>query len=216
MSVYYTVVIRILDPYKERSFKLGELASVAANLTDQLSLRTPDRRVGPITVRTIRYYQSMGLVDPPELPSKYPPGSGSRGREGLYSFHHLLQVLVVRRCQVEGAKLETIKDAIDMDMLSWNDTEALEKALELDLEMLREEPYPPAVAEAHLRRVATKAGLFSWSGLMGGESECRLSSADARAVMEHEIIPGVRVTIDPSRVKDPDEVLKRIANAVKH
>jgi hypothetical protein len=34
--------------------------------------------------------------------------------------------------------------------------------------------------------------------------------------MEHEIIPGVRVTIDPSRVKDPDEVLKRIANAVKH
>ncbi len=208
-------MIRILDPYKERSFKLGELASVAAGLADQLSLRTPDRRVGPITVRTIRYYQSMGLVDPPELPSKYPPGSGSRGREGLYSFHHLLQVLVVRRCQVEGAKLETIKDAIDMDMLSWNDTEALEKALELDLEMLGDEVYPPAVAEAHLRRIATKAGLFSWSGLSNAGSGRRPQVADTRAVMEHEIIPGVRVTIDPSRVKNPDEVLKRIANAVK-
>ena len=103
-----------------------------------------------------------------------------------------------------------------MDMLSWNDTEALEKALQLDLEMLGDQTYPPAVAEAHLRRVATKAGLFSWSGLMGGESERRTQSADTRAVMEHEIIPGVRVTIDPSRVKNPDEVLERIANAVKH
>lgn len=57
---------------------------------------TPDRRLA-------RYYASIGLFDKPvEI----------RGRTGLYGMRHLLQLVTVKKLQVEGLNLEAIKQIL--------------------------------------------------------------------------------------------------------
>lgn len=48
--------------------------------------------------RTIRFYVTRGLVNPPE----------GRGTAAVYTYRHLLQVLAIKLRQMEGATLETI------------------------------------------------------------------------------------------------------------
>lgn len=48
--------------------------------------------------RTIRFYIARGLLHPPE----------GRGTAAVYSYRHLLQVLVIKLRQMEGAPLATI------------------------------------------------------------------------------------------------------------
>jgi len=50
------------------------------------------------TTRTIRSFQTRGLIDPPEL----------RGRTGLYGTHHLQRLLAVLRLQESGFSLQSL------------------------------------------------------------------------------------------------------------
>ncbi|VTU02709.1 family transcriptional regulator : Uncharacterized protein OS=Singulisphaera acidiphila (strain ATCC BAA-1392 / DSM 18658 / VKM B-2454 / MOB10) GN=Sinac_3407 PE=4 SV=1: MerR_1 [Gemmataceae bacterium] len=53
--------------------------------------------------RTIRYYASLGLVDPP---------AEMRGRTALYSRRHLLQVVSVKRLQAAGKSLVEVQQQL--------------------------------------------------------------------------------------------------------
>lgn len=53
--------------------------------------------------RTIRYYASLGLVDPP---------AEMRGRTALYSRRHLLQVVAVKRLQAAGKALVEVQQQL--------------------------------------------------------------------------------------------------------
>jgi len=53
--------------------------------------------------RTIRYYASLGLVDPP---------AEMRGRTALYTRKHLLQVVAVKRLQAAGRSLVEIQQQL--------------------------------------------------------------------------------------------------------
>jgi DNA-binding transcriptional MerR regulator len=50
--------------------------------------------------RTIRYYSTLGLIDPP---------AEMRGRTALYSRRHLLQLVAIKRLQAEGLSLSEIQ-----------------------------------------------------------------------------------------------------------
>jgi DNA-binding transcriptional MerR regulator len=56
----------------------------------------PDRR-------TIRYYQTLGLVDPP---------AGSRGRTALYGLRHLMQLVAIKRLQTHGLTLAQVQERL--------------------------------------------------------------------------------------------------------
>lgn len=60
-----------------------------ADLGNQRALET-------LTERTIRYYTTLGLLDPP---------AGVRGRMGLYGRRHLLQLVAIKRLQAQGTTL---------------------------------------------------------------------------------------------------------------
>ncbi len=63
-----------------------------------------DQRVNPAPdVRTLRYYQSVGLLDRPE--NAWP-------RAQYYGYRHLLQVVAIKALQATGASLGQIQTAL--------------------------------------------------------------------------------------------------------
>jgi DNA-binding transcriptional MerR regulator len=118
-----------LDRYRAAEFSLEELAAAAGRLLRRLDLRPGDGRVaGTPDERSIRFYQTAGLVD---RPARYD------GRRAVYGFRHLVQLLAVKRLQQEGHPLALIQRA-----LAGRGTEELEGALEQP--RTRTQTRPPA------------------------------------------------------------------------
>ncbi|MEV7011040.1 MerR family transcriptional regulator [Streptosporangium sp. NPDC051022] len=76
--------------------ELAERASAALSPTAQLNGRVRDTP----NERLIRWYATIGLLDPP---------SARRGRVALYSRRHLLQLIAVKRRQAEGRTIAEIQ-----------------------------------------------------------------------------------------------------------
>lgn len=111
-------MISLLQRQRETRFDLTGLCAAAADLLDPVG--PDDQRVRAVPdARTVRYYQSIGLVDRPDRD----------GREAVYGWRHLLQVVAVKRLQVRGEPLARIQAA-----LVGVSTEALEAALEMATE----------------------------------------------------------------------------------
>ena len=63
-----------------------------------------DARLAPrIDPRTVRYWQSLGLVDRP---------AAYEGRRAIFGYRHLLQVVAVRLLQRQGSSLAQIQPAV--------------------------------------------------------------------------------------------------------
>lgn len=109
----------LLTPHRDASWDLPGLVAAARSLLD---------RVGsPPDERTVRYYQTGGLVD---RPARY------EGRTALYGYRHLLQVLAIKLLQAEGHTLAQVQQA-----LAGVPTAGLEEAVRTSLGV-------PAPAEA--------------------------------------------------------------------
>jgi hypothetical protein len=78
---------------------LRDLTALAGGILDASSVVPVNAaaRARP-SERTIRFYVARGLVSPPD----------GRGTAAVYSYRHLLQVLVIKLRQMEGATLETM------------------------------------------------------------------------------------------------------------
>jgi DNA-binding transcriptional MerR regulator len=88
-----------------------------------------DARLAPrIDPRTVRYWQSLGLVD---RPASY------EGRRATFGYRHLLQVVAVRLLQRQGSSLAQIQQA-----LAGRSTAVLEQAVSTTLGA----PSPPVGA----------------------------------------------------------------------
>jgi DNA-binding transcriptional MerR regulator len=110
------------------------------------------------------------------------------GRRAVYGYRHLLQLLAVKRLQQEGRPLALIQRG-----LAGRSTDELERALE----QLRTNPQPLAAEPAAERR---GRGTEPADGL--------------RRLVAVEVAPGVTLTIDPGRVRDPGQVVARVAEAL--
>ncbi|GII83690.1 hypothetical protein Ssi03_16800 [Sphaerisporangium siamense] len=82
------------------TWTIGELAERAADLLGPAT-RRPNGRVRDVpNERLIRWYTTIGLLDPPLT---------RRGRVALYGRRHLLQLLAVKRRQAEGRSIAEIQ-----------------------------------------------------------------------------------------------------------
>ncbi|MDP9861739.1 MULTISPECIES: MerR family transcriptional regulator [Streptosporangium] len=102
--------------------ELAERASAALTPTAQLNGRVRDVP----NERLIRWYSTIGLLDPP---------SARRGRVAMYGRRHLLQLIAVKRRQAEGRTIAEIQAEL---------TGATDQVLE-SIARLPEPPAEPAV-----------------------------------------------------------------------
>ena len=111
----------------------ADATDVSPDPTLELAIDELARRVD-LPVRTIREYQTMGLLPPPER----------RGRVGVYGASHLILLGLVGRLQERGYSLAGIRDLLD----SWRDGGDLGEVLGLTPDQLVhiEEPGTPATA----------------------------------------------------------------------
>ena len=92
-----------LTRLRDAELSLEELVQAASDLL-AAAPEPADARVQPLPdARTIRYYQTSGLVD---RPLRY------AGREARYGYRHLLQVLAVKLLQRHGHRLARIQNAL--------------------------------------------------------------------------------------------------------
>jgi DNA-binding transcriptional MerR regulator len=99
--------------------------------SDELSIDELSRRAD-VPVRTIREYQTMGVLPPPER----------RGRIGLYRRSHLIRLELIARLQQRGYSLAGIRDLLG----AWRDGSDLGEVLGLVPDQLvhLDEPGVPA------------------------------------------------------------------------
>jgi DNA-binding transcriptional MerR regulator len=87
----------LLDMDSERRYTIAELADAGAAALDALGIAARNGQVRDRPdVRTIRYYATLGLIDPP---------TEMTGRTARYGDRHLLQVLAVKAVQARGDSL---------------------------------------------------------------------------------------------------------------
>src|SRR4029450_786893 len=117
-------------------------------------------RVVDLPVRTIREYQTMGVLPPPR----------KRGRLGIYGAGHLMWLRLIARLQDRGYSLAGIRDLL----AAWRDGSELGEVLGLAPDQLVhiDEPGVPATA-AQLARllpdlVPDGLGELLATGLIGG------------------------------------------------
>jgi DNA-binding transcriptional MerR regulator len=112
----------------EKALQQHNHSEVALTI-DDLAVRTA------IPVRTIREYQTVGLLPPPVR----------RGRVGMYHRGHERRLLLIKRLQGRGYSLAGIRDLLE----SWRDGDDLGAVLGLTADELvhDEEPGTPASAE---------------------------------------------------------------------
>ncbi len=104
----------LLDMDSERRYTIAELADASAAALDALGIAARNGQVRDRPdVRTIRYYGTLGLIDPP---------AEMTGRTARYGGRHLLQVLAVKAVQARGDSLadaqRTLVGASDEELRS--------------------------------------------------------------------------------------------------
>lgn len=104
----------LLDMDNGRRYTIAELADASAAALDALGVAARNGQVRDRPdVRTIRYYGTLGLIDPP---------AEMTGRTARYSGRHLLQVLAVKAVQARGESLadaqRTLVGASDEELRS--------------------------------------------------------------------------------------------------
>ncbi len=105
---------------KPTGLTLTELVRLARELVGERADAKGSRR-SRFTLRTARFYTTLGLLDRPVL----------RRRTGYYGLRHLLQLLAIRRLQDEGLSLAEIQQTLygrtdaELAQLAGVDPEAL-------------------------------------------------------------------------------------------
>jgi DNA-binding transcriptional MerR regulator len=91
---------RALAPWSLRD--LASLAGALLNASNIVPVNAAARALPG--ERTIRFYVARGLVSPPE----------GRGTAATYGYRHLLQVLIIKLRQMEGATLDSLGKELAM------------------------------------------------------------------------------------------------------
>ncbi|MGA2820038.1 MAG: MerR family transcriptional regulator [Anaerolineales bacterium] len=199
----------MLDPYRNREFDLNDLVRAARSLISAASPQPSDGRVAEFPdSRTIRYYQTVGLVS---HPARYD------GRNAVYEYRHLLQIVAVKLLQAQGLSLAQVQKVI-LRATSAKLENELSRALEAGTSAAR----PAALAEPP-RQLRFRAATASEAPPLFGAAELAAltvrvplpSEQKAGPLLASQIAPGVTVIIDATTVSDPEGTLARLTDALK-
>lgn len=178
-----------LAPFRTLEFGLATLADAAARLSGHLASPEDERVRDAADERTIRYYQTTGLLD---RPLRYD------GRTAVYGYRHLLQVVSVKALQASGLSLAQVQRA-----LAGATTPQLESAVS-DAMGLRTEPHRSAPLVECDAPVATHP-------VGEGPFQSRPDVATVPTLRAYIVSTGVTLTIDPAVVADSDALAQHIA-----
>ncbi len=179
-----------LDTLRAASFSLGGLAAHATSLCARLRVHPGDERVRIAPdERTLRYYQSVGLLD---RPLRYD------GRVAIYGYRHLVQAVAVKALQGEGLSLAQIQAA-----LAGISTERLEAAV---AQAIGEQAMPGAEATSAAEDFAAATPALAPDPGAVVAREAAPAGLVGRALVTFELAPGVWLTIDPNLNPEPAEV----------
>ncbi|HND34378.1 MAG TPA: MerR family transcriptional regulator, partial [Myxococcota bacterium] len=92
-----------LQPWRQQELDLPGLVEAAATLLSRCAAPADERVSARPDERTVRYYQTLGLVD---KPARY------EGRVARYHFRHLLQVVSIKLLQGHGLGLHQIQGSL--------------------------------------------------------------------------------------------------------
>jgi DNA-binding transcriptional MerR regulator len=93
-----------LEQYRNSELHLEGLVRVVHGILERAATAPVDARVAEIPdARTLRYYQTKGIMDKPD---RYD------GRRAVYGYRHLLQALSVKLWQGQGYSLAQIQQAL--------------------------------------------------------------------------------------------------------
>jgi len=92
-----------LQPWRQQDLDLTGLVEAAATLLSRCAAPADERVSARPDERTVRYYQTLGLVD---KPSRY------EGRVARYHLRHLLQVVGIKLLQGHGLGLSQIQGSL--------------------------------------------------------------------------------------------------------
>lgn len=176
-----------LPDLRLRTFALPALAAEVSLWCAALPHRATDDRVAPTAdERTLRYYQSIALLD---RPLRY------EGRLAIYGYRHLLQALAAKVLQAQGFSLAQVQRALagaTDELLESSVLEALEGA---EPRGAAAPPPPEPRAGSAPRPDPPRAGVpVPWPTF--------------------GVAAGVVVSIDPSVHPDPEAVARLVAAAL--
>lgn len=174
-----------LAPLRPLQLSLPALEQQLALLLDRLDPPSPDGRVtARPDARTLRWYQSRGLID---KPLHYD------GRQAIYGYPHLIAVLAIKLLQSAGLRLDQVQERLagaPFALLEGAVREALQRAGPADV--------PGALLPAPPGLLPTPAP----------------PTPPARALCAAELAPGVQLLIDPALVPDPDALIALLRAAL--
>lgn len=171
--------------FTDRTFSLPTLVAAAGELCACLRAQADERVRQAPDERTVRYYQTVGVLD---RPLRY------EGRVAVYGYRHLLQVVAVKALQGEGLSLAQVQAA-----LAGTETAALERAVS--------EAMGASTAMTSLRRPPAAASPESPPAGM-------TTTPKPRPLFTYALAPGVWVTVDPAKVPDPEALITSLSSAI--
>lgn len=199
--------------YKHAELHLEALVQAAAELVASARLDQTDGRVAERPdSRGVRYYQTSGLVS---KPLRYD------GRQAVYGFQHLLQLVAVKLLQAEGLSLAQVQQT-----LAGMSTSRLERLVSRALAPV---PLDGPIAATDGRSAREVAERFSASRVQPeaaldvrrvvasplAEDEGADPEIQRRRFITEEVAHGVYVTIDTHTIASADAVLTTIEESLE-
>jgi DNA-binding transcriptional MerR regulator len=198
---YNNIMEKMLKALRDMEFNLDRLVLTARAIIEMANMAPADGRVAEFPdARTIRYYQTMGLV---KKPKRYD------GRNAVYDYEHLQQIVVLKLLQARGLSLAQIQRVLMQASLSELEA-ALREAMQTGGTIINlqspELQDKIAALEREMASIRSSRRRTDSHGL----SERVVRNEDWRNLIAVEVRPGVSVMIDPKVVDDPDAVVARI------
>jgi DNA-binding transcriptional MerR regulator len=177
---------------------LEELVRRARGLIERAMLSLDDERVTATPdARTIRYYQTIGVVNKPR---RY------EGRQAVYGYEHLLQVVATKLLQAKGYSLAQIQQTIpgaSVDELE----SALSDEIVSPMQEIRKQALETRRSNLDESRLPLRSRILPFSKVDSDNDE---GETEARQLIAVELGRGISLTIDPKEVADPDAIIARI------
>lgn len=168
----------LLDAIPPEGIPLEALAHLVNQALDQAQLAVPDKRATEtLDGRTIRFYQSLGILPRPEYV----------GRRAMYGRDHFVRAVAAKQLQSEGYSLAQVQSALPVQS-----SDELLEALEKTIGKFAAPLSGPA-------RKSAREPSFAASNAHPSDT--------GRPLMTQEIARGVFVTIDPALVPNPTALL---------
>ncbi len=159
-------------------WNLRDLAALSGALLEASGIRPTNAAASARpSDRTVRYYVARGLMAPPD----------GRGTAATYSYRHLLQILLIKLRQMEGAALSKIAQELDEQT-----GDVIERRVASALGPTIASPTRLSIANPEAARGRAGRAIHSWAVLGEGQEHAAPENGKRFATTKWHRVPVVR------------------------